>query len=71
MQANAVRGVIAAVTCAAAFVIIGLVVKFRWRSKNHEGGRSQTAHFNKAADTVDVGAHAANGIDNPAAVVEE
>jgi len=30
-KGNAVRGVIAALCCAAFFVIVGLVAKFRWR----------------------------------------
>merc|ERR1712037_207843 len=35
-KANAVRGVIAALRCAAFFVIVGLVAKFRWRPSKEE-----------------------------------
>merc|ERR1739848_28099 len=35
-KANAVRGVIAALSCAAFFVIVGLVAKFRWRPSKEE-----------------------------------
>ncbi len=37
LQANAVRGVIAAVICAVCLVAIGLVVKFRYRQPEGEG----------------------------------
>ena len=43
-QANAVRGVIAALSCAAFFVIVGLVAKFRWRPSKEEVHVSYKRH---------------------------
>ncbi len=53
------RGVIAAAVCAASLVILGLVVKFRYRTKKSD---VPVVSYDKSDDRVEVG----NGIDNPA-----
>jgi len=69
-QANVVRGVIAAICCAAFFITIGLVHKFRWRPENvsTSNGGSHAVTYKKEDDGVDI--HA-DGQDNPAMQSEE
>ena len=52
---------IAAAVCAASLVIIGLVVKFRYRHKKSD--MKTSVKYDKEEDRIEVD----NGIDNPAA----
>ena len=58
-QANAVRGIIAAVCCAAIFIIFGLLNKYRWRPPQDEIAVSY-----KKTDS-EIKLEHKNGADNP------
>lgn len=57
-KTNAVRGIIAAICCAAIFILFGLVYKFRWKSFRDDDGddqQNQGRHnvaYNRDADDV-------------------
>ena len=66
-QANAVRGVIAAVCCATFFIVIGLVYKFRWRPPRDDLHRvSYTKRGSGGQLNIDQIGAAAAGRENPA-----
>lgn len=78
LKTNAIRGVIAAAVCAVAFVIIGLVVKFRYRQPKRtendtddDGGNERNeverAYYDRQAEIVQVNhQETKTGVDNPA-----
>merc|ERR1712241_275669 len=62
-EANAIRGVLAAVGCAVLFALLAVVYKFRWRGNGDKEGKYDQGRgrvtYNREADAV-------NGIDNQA-----
>ena len=60
-QANAVRGIIAAVCCAAIFIIFGLLNKYRWRPPQDEIAVS----YKKTDSHIKLAEKKKEGADNP------
>ena len=60
-QANAVRGIIAAVCCAAIFIIFGLLNKYRWRPPQDEIAVS----YKKTDSHIKLAENKKEGADNP------
>jgi len=60
-SANAVRGIIAAVCCAAIFIIFGLLNKYRWRPPQDEIAVS----YKKTDSHIKLAENKKEGADNP------
>ncbi len=68
------RGVIAAAVCAAVFVLIGLVVKNRWRERDADvadEANNGMAQYNRNNDAVVIQSVSRIGVDNPGANISD